>query len=160
VEKTMNNPTKSVEQIKDEPSCPACGAGVLYECVACSQSNYPKPTKSTIPNPVETNNKITNIAEQPVGVVSQRLVMVGSTGRFQTKRCISPLYNGKLEMSPDLKVGDYLFKAATKKEWVGLTNDELDILWEKQQFTEFKSYENDRIEYAKLVEAKLKEKNA
>jgi hypothetical protein len=150
----------TVEEIKDGLSCPGCEAGVLYKCVACTQNNYPTPTKPTISNPVETNNQITNVAEQPVGVVSQRLVMVGRAGKLQTKRYISPLYRGKLEMSPDLNVGDYLFNTAPKKEWVGLTNDELDILWEKQQFTEFKSYENDRIEYAKLVEAKLKEKNA
>jgi len=24
-----------------EPVCPACKAGVLYECVACSSNNYP-----------------------------------------------------------------------------------------------------------------------
>lgn len=27
--------------IEDEPVCPECKAGVLYECVACSSNNYP-----------------------------------------------------------------------------------------------------------------------
>jgi len=29
------------EQPAQEPVCPACKAGVLYECVACSSNNYP-----------------------------------------------------------------------------------------------------------------------
>ncbi len=50
--------------------------------------------------------------QKPVAVVLQRNVKVGSTGGFRMKRYISPLNNGKIEMSPDLNVGDYLFKSA------------------------------------------------
>ena len=50
--------------------------------------------------------------QKPVAVVLQRNVKVGSTGGFRMKRYISPINNGKLEMSPDLNAGDYLFKSA------------------------------------------------
>ena len=32
---------KKAAQAAQEPVCPACKAGVLYECVACSSNNYP-----------------------------------------------------------------------------------------------------------------------
>lgn len=32
---------KALEQPEQEPTCPKCKAGVLYECVACSSNNYP-----------------------------------------------------------------------------------------------------------------------
>jgi hypothetical protein len=32
---------KKVAQPAQEPVCPECKAGVLYECVACSSNNYP-----------------------------------------------------------------------------------------------------------------------
>jgi hypothetical protein len=31
----------ALEQPEQEPTCPKCKAGVLYECVACSSNNYP-----------------------------------------------------------------------------------------------------------------------
>jgi len=35
-------------QPAQEPVCPECKAGVLYECVACSSNNYPpKPAQET-----------------------------------------------------------------------------------------------------------------
>jgi hypothetical protein len=152
----------TVEEIKDGLSCPARWLGVLYECVTCSQNNYPTPTKSTSPNPVETNNKIKNVAEQPVGVVSQRLVMVGKAGRFQTKRYISPLNNGKIEMSPELKVGDYLYQSTAKKQWIGLTDDDIGESWMAYEKTRPKESSNhkSRLLFARTIEAKLKEKNA
>lgn len=32
---------KKAAQPAQEPVCPECKAGVLYECVACSSNNYP-----------------------------------------------------------------------------------------------------------------------
>jgi len=32
---------KALAQPAQEPVCPECKAGVLYECVACSSNNYP-----------------------------------------------------------------------------------------------------------------------
>jgi hypothetical protein len=32
---------KETTQPAQEPVCPECKAGVLYECVACSSNNYP-----------------------------------------------------------------------------------------------------------------------
>ena len=34
-------------QPAQEPVCPKCKAGVLYECVACSSNNYPPQEKNT-----------------------------------------------------------------------------------------------------------------
>jgi hypothetical protein len=36
-----------IEALAQEPVCPECKAGVLYECVACSSNNYPPQEKNT-----------------------------------------------------------------------------------------------------------------
>ena len=40
---------KLLELAQEEPVCPECKAGVLYECVACSSNNYP-------PQPAQEKN--------------------------------------------------------------------------------------------------------
>ena len=35
-------------QPAQEPICPECKAGVLYECVACSSNNYPQPAQEAV----------------------------------------------------------------------------------------------------------------
>ena len=40
-ERTANALQAALAQPKQEPTCPKCKAGVLYECVACSSNNYP-----------------------------------------------------------------------------------------------------------------------
>ena len=44
-----------------------------------------------------------------------------------------------------------------KKEWVGLTDDEIDKAWRSVDYTV--PWEQHRIDIARAIEAKLKEKN-
>ncbi len=44
-----------------------------------------------------------------------------------------------------------------KKEWVGLTDEEIDAAWRSVDYTV--DYEQFRIDVARVIEAKLKEKN-
>jgi hypothetical protein len=44
-----------------------------------------------------------------------------------------------------------------KKEWVGLTDEEIDAAWRSVDYTV--DYEQFRIDVARAIEAKLKEKN-
>jgi hypothetical protein len=40
---------EALAQTEQEPVCPECKAGVLYECVACSSNNYPpKPAQEPV----------------------------------------------------------------------------------------------------------------
>jgi hypothetical protein len=40
--RSLNSRLKQAQpQLEQEPTCPECKAGVLYECVACSSNNYP-----------------------------------------------------------------------------------------------------------------------
>ena len=38
---------------EQEPTCPDCEAVVMYECVACSKSNYPEATSTSNSTPLE-----------------------------------------------------------------------------------------------------------
>ena len=97
--------------------------------------------------------------QKPMAVVLQRHVKVGSNGRLHTKRYISPLNNGKIEMSPDLNVGDYLYQSTAKKQWIGLTDDEL--LGIIAQVDKRESYIQAALHRLSIaIESKLKEKNA
>ena len=46
---------------------------------------------------------------------------------------------------------------AQQREWVGLTDEEIDTAWRSVDYTV--SYEQFRIDIAHTIEAKLKEKN-
>ena len=46
---------------------------------------------------------------------------------------------------------------AQQREWVGLTDKEIDTAWRSVDYTV--SYEQFRIDIARAIEAKLKEKN-
>jgi hypothetical protein len=48
-------------------------------------------------------------------------------------------------------------KKAEEREWVGLTDEEIDAAWRSVDYTV--DYEQFRIDVARAVEAKLKEKN-
>ena len=50
-----------------------------------------------------------------------------------------------------------LYTAPPKREWVGLTDEEIDTAWRSVDYTV--SYEQFRIDIAHTIEAKLKEKN-
>jgi hypothetical protein len=114
-EKAITAIKQALAQPAQEPVCPDCKAGVLYECVACSSNNYPaKP------------------AQEPVGYVT----------RLYPVLTLSVPVGSKLYTTPP-----------QRKEWQGLTDEErVQVLHSGDK----EGY----LEYAKGIEAKLKEKNA
>jgi hypothetical protein len=50
-----------------------------------------------------------------------------------------------------------LYTTPPKREWVGLTDEEIDAAWRSVDYTV--DYEQFRIDVARAIEAKLKEKN-
>ena len=55
----------------------------------------------------------------------------------------------------DIKLGDRLYVAP--KQWVGLTDDEIDAAWRSVDYTV--AYEQFRIDVARAVEQRLKKRN-
>ena len=90
-----------------EPVCPACKAEVLYECVACSNNNYP-------PQP----------AQEPVLVVEKEPDYM-SRGHFYTgtKPHIDPT---KIWSLP---IGTKLYTIPPQRTWIGLTAEEAAECW-------------------------------
>jgi hypothetical protein len=120
-----------------EPTCPECKAAVLYECVACSNNNYPpvaQPEPLEYWNAVEGWVKIDEVREHFEAVNCGTIYKHGGEGRV-------PLYT-----------------APPQRCWVGLTNEE-----KKKIATAAGCTEDDDghivTEIFRLAEAKLKEKN-
>jgi hypothetical protein len=94
-------------QPEQEPVCPECKAGVLYECVACSSNNYP-------PQP----------AQEPVGKFAKftdgiwREVTDGSPG--------VSLYTAP----PQQVIQSYSEKHNLERPWVDLTSKQLNEIFE------------------------------
>ncbi len=58
-------------------------------------------------------------------------------------------------MTENIKVGAKLY--AAPREWVGLTDEEIDAAWRSVDYTV--DYEQFRIDVARAIEARLKDKN-
>ena len=108
-----------------EPVCPECKAAVLYECVACSSNNYP-PQQQAEPVAFYDFNKGFYWAK-PTKIVAPTVVDVPPI----------PLYT-----------------TAAKREWVGLTLEEILDLFDRHNV-----YGSKWIEFAITVEAALWSKN-
>jgi len=54
--------------------------------------------------------------------------------------------------------GEQMVHAPRKREWVGLTDEEIDAAWRSVDYTV--DYDQFRIDVARAIEEKLKEKNA
>jgi len=102
----LKHEAQPVAQPEQEPTCPKCKAAVLYECVACSNNNYP-------PRP----------EQEPLATLFGTL----------------PVYD-----TPP----------AAQRQWQGLTPEEILDLFDRNNV-----YGSKWIEFARTVEAKLKEKN-
>ena len=117
-------------QQQAEPVCPECKAAVLYECVACSSNNYPPSARGeqqqAEPVAFYDFNKGFYWAK-PTKIVAPTVVDVPPI----------PLYT-----------------TAAKREWIGLTPEEILDLFDVNNV-----YGSKWIEFARTVEAKLKEKN-
>jgi len=117
---------KKAAQPAQEPLCPECKAGVLYECVACSSNNYP---------PQQYANPM--------------------AWAVCDKREGSKSLHWPEQHSPD---GDAtMFDAVPlvpQRPWVDLTPEEILDLFDSKNV-----YGSKWVEFARAVEAKLREKN-
>ena len=138
---------KALEQ-QAEPICPECKAAVLYECVACSSNNYPP--------------------KQQAEPVAMRLPKVGDKVICLEDESLGTVESLTAGGSPDIAFNDgsrgtYLLRefaelfsyvAAAQRQWVGLEPEEILDLFDRNNV-----YGSKWIEFARTVEAKLKERN-
>ena len=123
-------------QPAQEPMCPECKAGVLYECVACSSNNYPpqgaqEPASVTYKEVADTMNALRK-------------------GNFSQKAAAEEV--GKLK----------LYTAPPQREWVDLTHDEWFKCWLTLHAADETEAEIDFADFLIIVQAiavELKEKN-
>jgi hypothetical protein len=108
-----------------EPTCPECKAKVLFECVACSSNNYPTQQQAE-PVAFYDFNKGFYWAK-PTKIVAPTVVDVPPI----------PLYT-----------------TAAKREWVGLTPEEILNMFDVNNV-----YGSKWIEFARTVESALRSKN-
>ena len=74
---------------------------------------------------------------------------------FETNEATATAFSIKVGCPDEVSVP--LYTAPPKREWQGLTDDEIDTAWRVADYTE--SYGKFRITVARAIEAKLKEKN-
>jgi hypothetical protein len=133
---------KAIAELESqEPVCPECKAEVLYECVACSRNNYP---------PQHTLVGLTDEAITPASRAKERLIRI--MGTFDLATGHADTFDELLD-SLESELRDVLGYYRQQRTWVGLT-DEGEIL----AISNTMPYA-DRFEFAKAIEAKLKEKN-
>jgi hypothetical protein len=124
------------EQPEQEPMCPECKAGVLYECVACSSNNYP-----------------------PQGAQEPDAWRI----KVETKLRDGSVHVGYQLRNEKLSVYDEaLYTAPPKRPWVDLTHDEWFKCWLTLHAADETEAEFDFADFliiAQAVVAKLKEKN-
>jgi hypothetical protein len=120
---------RALEQ-PEQVDCPECKAAVLYECVACSSNNYPpKPEQEPVAWQYKT-------VEANIYVSEHRPVDVSVWQEIEWSK---PLYT-----TPP----------AAQRQWVGLTPEEILDLFDRNNV-----YGSKWIEFARTVEARLKERN-
>jgi hypothetical protein len=118
---------QALEQLEQEPTCPECKAAVLYECVACSSNNYPpKPEQEPV------LHKWAALFEDPNND--------WQAGYESARRWVLEVGLQSIDTPP-----------AAQRPWVGLTNEELEVLFEK--------YGHKTGVLVGAVQDKLKEKN-
>ncbi len=123
-------------QPAQEPVCPECKAGVLYECVACSSNNYPaqpaqEPASVTYKEVADTMNALRK-------------------GNFSQKAAAEEV--GKLK----------LYTTPPQRPWVEPTEVEWFWWWRESEVADETEAEIDFADFliiAQAVAAKLKEQN-
>jgi hypothetical protein len=129
---------EALDQPEQEPTCPECKAVVLYECVACSNNNYP-------PRPEQQ-------AEQCIGKDPRCPCQDGDACHYKdcgdTKALPVPAQEPVATLFGTLPVYDT--PPAAQRPWVGLTDDDM---------KDPKTRNFDFIYGARWAEARLKERN-
>jgi hypothetical protein len=168
----------ALEQPEQEPTCPECKAGVLYECVACSSNNYPpKPEQEPVAWAVQGCSKMWRgeMAEIDAKAEAKR---IGGTcvayALYTTPPAAPPARQSYVDGLQDAiallqdckensidwlidRLSDYKLSAertvpAAQRPWQGLTHQQTkDCVqgWDG----------NDAYVLCRAIEAKLKEKN-
>ena len=106
---------KALAQPEQEPMCPECKAGVLYECVACSSNNYPPQG-----------------AQKPVAWMYQSGDKFGWRDEIQFVQ--PPNY-------PVFRNVVALFTAPPQRPWVGLTAEQAAECWTTSATQTWKNFE-------------------
>ena len=159
-----------------EPVCPDCKAKVLYECVACSSNNYPpqrteqEPLIGCVNHDCEKCKAQTE--QEPVAWLDGPHLVVRSDMRERLNykgpwvdlgRAIPDKWTPLLYTTPpqrtwvgsgDLEDSNAYF-TQPQRTWVGLTNNELQPIADEYRIL-FGGWVED---FARAIEAKLKEKN-
>ena len=156
------------QEIEQEPTCPECKAAVLYECVACSSNNYPPKTKQEpcigkdSRCPCQDGDAChykdgVGTKARPVAQPEQEPVAWAVQGCSKMWRDEFAEIDAKAEAK---RIGGtcvayalYTTTPAAQRQWVGLTDEEID----------YQAKKDDHGVYFALgalwAEAKLKERN-
>jgi hypothetical protein len=153
----------ALEQPQQEPTCPECKAAVLYECVACSSNNYP-------PKPEQEQMRMPKVGDRVICLEDESLgEVVSLTAGGSPDITFDDGSRGTYMVSEFAKLFGYVTPPAaqpeqvdcprcghvcSQREWVGLTEEEILDLFDRNNV-----YGSKWIEFARTVEAKLKAKN-
>jgi hypothetical protein len=162
---------EALEQPEQEPTCPKCKAAVLYECVACSNNNYPPRPEQQAEQCVGKDPRCpcqdgdachykdcgdTKALPVPVAQPAQEPVA------WAVQAC-SKMWRGEfaeIDAKAEAKriggtcVAYPLYTAAAQRPWQGLKAEEILDLFDRNNV-----YGSKWIEFARTVEAALRSKN-
>jgi transcription elongation factor Elf1 len=176
-EHAMREVQRLGQEIEQEPVCPACKAEVLYECVACSSSNYPPQPEqepvawqvevyinggwSPMGNPQLNKSRAEALASNPsLPKEKQRIVELYAHPPQRTEQepvelhCCGHKDASAVRWNPVNGVVQCHNCGQTytppQRTWVGLTDEEIRACIASNKYA---------FEIVRAAEAKLKEKN-
>jgi len=151
--------TPPAAQPVQEPTCPKCKAAVLYECVACSNNNYPPRPEQQAESCVGKDPRCPcqdgdachykdcgNTKALPVPQ-AEPVAWMADTGSVASLNEKEQGYVLKSAFNIPL----YTTPPAAQRKWQGLTDEEIDIIYQG-------AGKHDLLN-ARAVESKLKERN-
>ena len=142
---------EALAQPAQEPVCPECKAGVLYECVACSSNNYPPQQYA---NPMawavcDKRGEALELAQEPASVTYK-----------EVQDSMNALEKGSLcqQVIAEELGQRKLYTAPPQRPWVGLTDKEIGAIYE-QHHNQYGECESPNFGYERAILKKSKEKN-
>ena len=164
----------ALAQPAQEPVCPECKAGVLYECVACSSNNYPaqpaqEPASVTYKEVQDSMNALEKgtlyqqvIAEE----LGQRKLYTTPPAAQQAQEPFGYLSIGGNPIfqkeKPEIGRWETLYTTPPQRTWVEPTGNEWFEWWRVSKVANETEAEIDFADFliiAQAVSARLKEKN-
>jgi len=158
---------EALEQPEQEPTCPECKAVVLYECVACSNNNYPprpeqEPCIGKDPRcPCQDGDACHykdcgNTKARPVPPAQPEQEPVASIYISQSGEREFDDWKCKLFIGRNLL---YTTPPAAQRPWVGLTDEEIFRADPRIGTSDSNINPYQILINGRTIEAKLKEKN-